>query len=289
MLNLRPWIKLPAQEGGAGLGGSINHCSPRARLGEAQGELELVFTSSQSAALTISCSFPGVTRRAIKYDNKQSSCGRAGGALCRAGEGAQAVLGVPCIPGDTGMEGTRAWRGHGHEGDTAIEGPQGAALAGTQQNPQRLNAGPQSRKIHLLSPPGKPSSPGNLRDGQSPKLPPALGGTCRSKAPPAGTLPRGCLQPLQHCPAPRALLRRDLGWSPSGNGSRGSKGAALRSPREGVGCVGHQWPLSAFGSRGILCLLHSSPASFSPFKALGLSRARTIPWPQPRTGLLCQS
>lgn len=49
--------------------------------------MELVFTSSETAAITIFCSFPEVTRRAIKYDNKQSNSSSAANAHCRAGKG----------------------------------------------------------------------------------------------------------------------------------------------------------------------------------------------------------
>lgn len=56
--------------------------------------MELVFTSSETAAITIFCSFPGVTRRAIKYDNKQSDSSSAAGACPHtAGLGVRGFLG----------------------------------------------------------------------------------------------------------------------------------------------------------------------------------------------------
>lgn len=74
--------------------------------------MELVFTSPATAAITIFCSFPGVTRRAIKYDNKQSNSSSAANARRGAGEGLGACGCPPCIP--LGTQGT--------------DGPSGRAL-----------------------------------------------------------------------------------------------------------------------------------------------------------------
>lgn len=69
--------------------------------------MELVFTSSETAAITIFCSFPGVTRRAIKYDNKQSDSSSAAGA-CHHTE-AWRLQGPCCLARD----GHGAAAGHG--------------------------------------------------------------------------------------------------------------------------------------------------------------------------------
>lgn len=77
---------------------------------------------------------------------------------------------------------------------------------------------------------------------------------------------------------------------------RGIRSHCLRDPPQ-EGGWGH-WALVAaersahdgvFGSHSILCLFHSSPSSFSPFKALRLCRTETISWLGPRTWLLCSA
>lgn len=100
----------------------------------------------------------------------------------------------------------------------------------------------------------------------------------------------------QHRALPTAIeLRKWVGHGPSGNDPKTTGDQELLpvgAPR--VGGRGH-WVLvatehlardSVFGSHSILCLFHSSPSSFSPFKALRLCRTETISWPWPRTWLL---
>lgn len=90
-----------------------------------------------------------------------------------------------------------------------------------------------------------------------------------------------------------------MGWGPSGNDPKttGHPESLPAGPPPQEGGWGH-WALVAaersahdgvFGSHSILCLFHSSPSSFSPFKALRLCRTETISWLGPRTWLLCSA
>lgn len=115
--------------------------------------MELVFTSSETAAITIFCSFPGVTRRAIKYDNKQSDSSSAANARCRAGEGMGTHSRVSSLCPGHGGSLPRS------PGDTALPcmEPNPGGSAGTALPGRR----PQSRETWLLSAlPGTASSPG---------------------------------------------------------------------------------------------------------------------------------
>ena len=115
----------------------------------------------------------------------------------------------------------------------------------------------------------------------------------------AGSLPGGSCGPsstARHQAVPAAIeLRRWVGRGPLGNEPKITgdlESLPVGAPR--AGGWGH-WALVAtehlahdgvFGSHSILCLFHSSPSSFSPFKALRLCRTETISWPGPRTWLL---
>lgn len=321
--------------------------------------MELVFTSSETAAITIFCSFPGVTRRAIKYDNKQSDSSSAANAHCRAGERMGTHSREPCLdplgdpaPWARTVPPAEPWGccaafhraealevcGDGAARTLAPEQGDLAPLCPSRYgilfpwatpgdgNTPKLVPAPFTRtastwvaptpSLHRAGPraisPEGGSKPGTrlqerilqplcgtpwqapLRAAQGPAVPK------QSPSPSAaGSLPGGSCGPsstARHQAVPTAIeLRRWVGWGPSGNETKITgdlESLPVGAPR--AGGRGH-WALVAtehsahdgvFGSHSILCLFHSSPSSFSPFKALRLCRTETISWPGPRTWLL---